>query len=65
MSEAKQPPSSVTYYVDEAGDGVLFGQKGRDRLTDANASRLSGQWLRAGESVLHFFRVRVDEKIED
>jgi hypothetical protein len=39
MSEARQPPSSVTYYVDEAGDGVLFGPKGRDRLTDANASR--------------------------
>ena len=23
---------AVTYYVDEAGDGVLFGPLGRDRL---------------------------------
>jgi hypothetical protein len=39
MSEAKQQSNttSVTYYVDEAGDGVLFGQKGRDRLADADA----------------------------
>jgi len=29
--------SSVTYYVDEAGDGVLFGPRGRDRLQDADA----------------------------
>ena len=27
----------VTYYVDEAGDGVLFGPMGRDRLQDENA----------------------------
>jgi hypothetical protein len=32
-------PSSVTYYVDEAGDGVLFGPMGRDRLADADAPR--------------------------
>jgi hypothetical protein len=32
-------PSSVTYYVDEAGDGVLFGPQGRDRLADAEAPR--------------------------
>lgn len=25
--------TSVTYFVDEAGDGVLFGPKGRNRLT--------------------------------
>jgi hypothetical protein len=24
--------SAVTYYLDEAGDGVLFGPKGRDRF---------------------------------
>ena len=30
--------SSATYYVDEAGDGVLFGQKGRNRLADSGAS---------------------------
>jgi len=29
--------SIVTYSVDEAGDGVLFGPKGRDRLADADA----------------------------
>ena len=35
---APQPTSTgVTYYVDEAGDGVLFGPKGRDRLADADA----------------------------
>lgn len=28
---------AVTYHVDEAGDGVLFGQKGRDRLQDDDA----------------------------
>lgn len=27
----------VTYYVDEAGDGVLFGPKGRNRLADPEA----------------------------
>jgi len=31
--------SSGTYYVDEAGDGVLFGPMGRDRLADADAPR--------------------------
>ena len=30
---------SVTYYVDEAGDGVLFGPMGRDRLTDPDAPK--------------------------
>jgi hypothetical protein len=29
--------SDVTYHVDEAGDGVLFGPRGRDRLADADA----------------------------
>lgn len=39
MSTPGQPASStsVTYYVDEAGDGVLFGPRGRDRLMDADA----------------------------
>ena len=31
--------SDATYYVDEAGDGVLFGSMGRDRLLDPGASR--------------------------
>lgn len=31
--------AAVTYYVDEAGDGVLFGPKGRDRLQDPDAPR--------------------------
>lgn len=31
--------TSATYYVDEAGDGVLFGRKGRNRLNDPDASR--------------------------
>lgn len=30
---------AVTYYVDEAGDGVLFGPRGRDRLQDEGAHR--------------------------
>lgn len=30
---------AVTYHVDEAGDGVLFGQRGRDRLRDEGAHR--------------------------
>jgi hypothetical protein len=29
----------VTYYVDEAGDGVLFGPMGRNRLDDPDARR--------------------------
>lgn len=29
----------VTYYVDEAGDGVLFGPMGRDRLQDEDAPK--------------------------
>jgi len=29
--------SPATYYVDEAGDGVLFGPKGRSRLKDEGA----------------------------
>ena len=31
--------SCSTYYVDEAGDGVLFGRRGRNRLLDADAHR--------------------------
>lgn len=31
--------SPVTYYVDEAGDGVLFGPKGRSRLDDPDSPR--------------------------
>jgi hypothetical protein len=31
--------NTATYYVDEAGDGVLFGHKGRDRLQDADANK--------------------------
>lgn len=31
------PPMAATYYVDEAGDGVLFGPKGRNRLADPDA----------------------------
>ena len=31
--------STITYHVDEAGDGVLFGPKGRDRLQDPDANR--------------------------
>jgi hypothetical protein len=30
-------PSLATYYVDEAGDGVLFGPRGRNRLQDPDA----------------------------
>jgi hypothetical protein len=30
---------AIAYYVDEAGDGVLFGAQGRDRLQDADAPR--------------------------
>lgn len=40
MTEAIPPmPRGVpdTYYVDEAGDGVLFGHMGRDRLNDPEA----------------------------
>ena len=39
MSTTGPPPASaaVAYYVDEAGDGVLFGPRGRDRLADADA----------------------------
>ena len=31
------PNQPATYYVDEAGDGVLFGPKGRNRLLDDDA----------------------------
>jgi hypothetical protein len=34
---AEQTPT--TYYVDEAGDGVLFGPRGRERLLDPDASK--------------------------
>lgn len=39
MSNAAAQPiaNTVTYYVDEAGDGVLFGPRGRDRLQDEDA----------------------------
>ena len=37
MSNATPTFSPVTYYVDEAGEGVLFGPMGRDRLQDADA----------------------------
>ena len=37
MSNTTPTPSPVTYYVDEAGEGVLFGPMGRDRLQDADA----------------------------
>ncbi len=30
---------TVHYHVDEAGDGVLFGPRGRNRLADADANR--------------------------
>jgi hypothetical protein len=30
---------TVYYHVDEAGDGVLFGPRGRDRLADSDANR--------------------------
>jgi hypothetical protein len=30
-------PITATYFVDEAGDGVLFGPKGRNRLADEGA----------------------------
>jgi hypothetical protein len=32
-------PKTTTFFVDEAGDGVLFGRMGRDRLNDADAQR--------------------------
>ncbi len=41
MSNGTSSPSPVTYYVDEAGDGVLFGPMGRDRLQDADAPQFS------------------------
>jgi hypothetical protein len=34
-----QPTSAITYYVDEAGDGVLFGPRGRNRLLDPDAQQ--------------------------
>ena len=40
MNDFRQsPPAAVTYHVDEAGDGVLFGPMGRDRLQDAGAQQ--------------------------
>lgn len=42
MSETDTAASQTvpaTYYVDEAGDGVLFGPKGRDRLMDPEAPK--------------------------
>lgn len=37
--DPKPAPANVAYYVDEAGDGVLFGPKGRNRLEDADAPK--------------------------
>ena len=41
MSTVGQQPAmtTVTSCVDEGGDGVLFGPKGRDRLADADAQQ--------------------------
>ena len=36
MSDSSKS-SAATYYVDEAGDGVLFGRKGRLRLNEPDA----------------------------
>jgi len=36
MSEVSHSPAA-TYYVDEAGDGILFGRKGRLRLDEPDA----------------------------
>lgn len=39
-TKVESPLAPITsYYVDEAGDGVLFGPKGRSRLNDPGASR--------------------------
>jgi Protein of unknown function (DUF3800) len=38
-SGSQEQKSLATYYVDEAGDGVLFGPMGRNRLDDPGASR--------------------------
>jgi hypothetical protein len=38
-SFSNSAPVSATYYVDEAGDGVLFGPKGRNRLSDPDAAQ--------------------------
>jgi len=35
----EEAPSPLCYYVDEAGDGVLFRSGGQDRLADPGASR--------------------------
>jgi hypothetical protein len=37
--ETTHVSASATYHVDEAGDGVLFGTKGRDRLKDSDAPK--------------------------
>ncbi|MDZ4852280.1 MAG: DUF3800 domain-containing protein [Pirellulaceae bacterium] len=34
-----EPPSIATFYVDEAGDGILFGPMGRNRLDDPDAPK--------------------------
>lgn len=39
MPENDPEPKAPTYYVDETGDGVLFGQKGRNRLEDPGANQ--------------------------
>ena len=38
MKKPSQTAHPATFYVDEAGDGVLFGPKGRNRLNDPEAS---------------------------
>lgn len=35
----KEKQERPTFFVDEAGDGVLFGTKGRDRLSDSDAQQ--------------------------
>jgi hypothetical protein len=37
MSTGTHPTFPISYHVDEAGDGVLFGPRGRDRLADPDA----------------------------
>lgn len=39
MADDETIESRATFYVDEAGDGVLFGPKGRNRLNDAGAQQ--------------------------
>jgi hypothetical protein len=52
--EAKMP-EPIGYFVDEAGDGVLFGPKGRNRLEDKDARRFF---------ILGMVRLSDPEKVE-